>query len=329
MPVSAQLDPLLAALSPPRTFPAIDEGPNDPLTFGHIETCPPRSPVDTSDPAPSLCPAVIILDTPPPSPIPFVTADPLIEITRAATMASGKAALTKGSQSEIQASTIVVEGSGEGRCQLEEHPSTSVFEETTQGEPQLDAQRTTSVIGESDGGERQLDAAPSTTVIEESELGEPQLDLPRSTTVIEESELGEPQLEVPLSTTIIEETEMGEPQLEAQPSTSGGALVVYKGSQSELLASSSVVDIIPADCTTPEAAKNVPGSVKRYLQRWPRGTNRGDPRFDYTTLHESSELTLATYNNDEDAKRRADLLQAVPTHVHVSLTPQPICHCAH
>ena len=213
-------------------------------------------------------------------------------------MPSGNAALTKRGQSDIQASTIVVERSGEGRCQLEDNPSTSVFKETTQGEPQLDAQRTTSVIEESVEGERQLDAAPSTTVIEESELGEP-------------------QLEAPLSTTVIEETELGEPQLEAQPSTSGGALV-YKGSQSELAASSSVVDIIPADCSTPEAAKNVPGSVKRYLQRWPRGTNRGDPRFDYTTLHKSNELTLATHNNDQDAKRRADLLQAEPLHVHVS-----------
>lgn len=238
------------------------------------------------------------MDTPPASPIPFVTADPLIEITRAASMPSGNAALTKRGQSDIQASTIVVERSGEGRCQLEDNPSTSVFKETTQGEPQLDAQRTTSVIEESVEGERQLDAAPSTTVIEESELGEP-------------------QLEAPLSTTVIEETELGEPQLEAQPSTSGGALV-YKGSQSELAASSSVVDIIPADCSTPEAAKNVPGSVKRYLQRWPRGTNRGDPRFDYTTLHKSNELTLATHNNDQDAKRRADLLQAEPLHVHVS-----------
>ena len=251
-------------------------------------------------------------------------------------MPSGNAALTKRGQSDIQASTIVVERSGEGRCQLEDNPSTSVFKETTQGEPQLDAQRTTSVIEESVEGERQLDAAPSTTVIEESELrepqleaplsttiieetelGEPQLEAPPSTTVIEDSELGEPQLEAPLSTTVIEETELGEPQLEAQPSTSGGALV-YRGSQSELAASSSVVDIIPADCSTPEAAKNVPGSVKRYLQRWPRGTNRGDPRFDYTTLHKSNELTLATHNNDQDAKRRADLLQAEPLHVHVS-----------
>lgn len=185
---------------------------------------------------------------------------------------------------------------GEGRCQLEEHPSTIVFKESVEGEPQCDAQLTTSASRESLEPKSKLDAPPSSTPMEESELGEAHL-----------------------STTVIEETELGEPQMEAQPSQSGRAHVAYKGSQSEVLPSSSVVDIIPADCTSPETAKNVPGSVKRYLQRWPRGSNMGDPRFDHTTVHEANELTLATHNNEEDAKQRAELLQAVPTHVRVSL----------
>lgn len=262
-------------------FPTINEEPGEPLAFvgtlnapiAHVDTQPPRSTLEASEPAPDLCPTVTIVDTPPTSSLPFFTAEPLAEITRPTPVPSGNEALTKESPSDIPASPIVVEESDERGRTLEPHPSLSVVK----FEPQ-----------------------PSTTVIPESGQGEPQTEAQPSTSVISESV-------------------RGDHELEAEPSTSAGALVVYKGSHSELLPSSSVVDIIPTDGSTPEAAKNVPGSVKRYLQRWPRGDNRGDPRFDYTSIHEADELTEGTSHDEDDVKRRADLLQAVPTHVHVSL----------
>jgi hypothetical protein len=75
-------------------------------------------------------------------------------------------------------------------------------------------------------------------------------------------------------------------QLDAQPSTF-------------------VVDVIPTDSSSPQAAKIVPQSVKRYLQQWLIGDNIGKPIFDNTILH--------------DHKRRATLLSNIPSHVHVSL----------
>lgn len=205
----------------------------------------------------------------------------------------------------------------EGRFKQDEHAFKRVSEDSETQDPRLDAQQMAIGIEESELPERRVEAPLSTTVIEETEPGELQMEAQPQTTLIQESELGESQLEAVEDPTVIEETELGDPQIEALPSTSGGPRVC-KGSQYERLPTTSVVDIIPADCSSPEAAKNVPGSVKRYLQRWPRGSNMGDPGFDNTTVHELKEGTSAAQNN-EDAKRRADLLQAVPTHVHVSL----------
>ena len=66
---------------------------------------------------------------------------------------------------------------------------------------------------------------------------------------------------------------------------------------------------------SPEAAKIVPSSVKRYLQRWPVGDSTGDPEFGYTTLHRYP----PPHNNEDDEKRRTSLLNNVPSHVNVSL----------
>lgn len=79
--------------------------------------------------------------------------------------------------------------------------------------------------------------------------------------------------------------------------------------------STSVVDVIPTDPSSPEAAKIVPSSVKRYLQRWPVGDKTGDPHFGYTSLHQYRPPD----NNEDDDRRRASLLSNVPSHVNVSL----------
>lgn len=79
--------------------------------------------------------------------------------------------------------------------------------------------------------------------------------------------------------------------------------------------STSVVDVIPTDPSSPEAAKLVPSSVKRYLQRWPVGDRTGDPQFGYTSLHEYRPPD----NKEDDDMRRASLLSNVPSHVNVSL----------
>ena len=96
--------------------------------------------------------------------------------------------------------------------------------------------------------------------------------------------------------------------------------------QVDLPPSTSVVDVIPTDPTSPEAVKIVPKSVKRYLQRWPLGDSIVDPRFDNTTLHDFQTM----HNNQDEDKRRAALIDNVPSHVHVSFpTSMTTSRCLH
>ncbi len=81
--------------------------------------------------------------------------------------------------------------------------------------------------------------------------------------------------------------------------------------------STSVVDVIPEDPASPQAAHIVPQSVKRYLQRWPLGDSVVNPIFDNTTLHDFQ----TSDDNEDDDKRRAALIENIPSHVHVSVPP--------
>lgn len=82
----------------------------------------------------------------------------------------------------------------------------------------------------------------------------------------------------------------------------------------EVQASSSAVNIIPLDCHSPEATKNAPQAVKRYLTRWPRGDKAPHPVFDNTDVHDFRTM----HNNQDEDKRRAALAKVVPSHVNVS-----------
>ena len=162
---------------------------------------------------------------------------------------------------------------------------------------------------------RQLNFVPSSTVVEDFLQEDRQLEVQPSTTAVEGVVQKERQVEVQPSTTLMEEAIQKEGQVEVQPSTTAVDEAIQKERRSVAHASSSAVDVIPVDSSNPEAARHVPQAMKRYLQRWPRGDKEMDPRFDNTTLHDFRTM----HNNQDDDKRRASLVQAVPSHVHVSL----------
>ena len=83
----------------------------------------------------------------------------------------------------------------------------------------------------------------------------------------------------------------------------------------EVPASSSAVNVIPLDCGNPEATINAPQAVKRYLTRWPQGEKEPDPVFGNTDLHDFRTM----HNNQDDARRRAELAKVLPPHINVSL----------